>query len=151
MSMSESDSESRSMFVFEPVELFDTNFDTDHDPAFSGSPVVDVWRDWPKTRVLVDVCRFTNRFPRLSMCGSPVVDVCLDILTGYGKKRWKISKAHLQTLFPVKEYRYFFLFLHKNMLLYSLEVPQWGPSNECLQHMFLWRNKKNLLPTLIRS
>ena len=27
---------------------------------------------------------------------------------------------------------------------YSLEAPQWDTSNECTQHMFLWRNKKNI-------
>ena len=30
------------------------------------------------------------------------------------------------------------------MLWYSLEVPQWGASNEYLQHMFSSRNKKNI-------
>ena len=30
------------------------------------------------------------------------------------------------------------------MLWYSLEVPQWGTSNEYPQHMFLWTNKKNI-------
>ena len=39
----------------------------------------------------------------------------------------------------------FFLFLHENICCgYSLEVPQWGTSNEYPQHMFLWRNKKNI-------
>ena len=28
--------------------------------------------------------------------------------------------------------------------LYSLEAPQWGTSNEYPQHMFLWRNKRNI-------
>ena len=38
-----------------------------------------------------------------------------------------------------------FLFLHKNICCgYSLEVPHWGTSNEYPQHMFLWRNKKNI-------
>ena len=26
---------------------------------------------------------------------------------------------------------------------YSLESPRWGNCNEYLQHMFLWRNRKN--------
>ena len=30
------------------------------------------------------------------------------------------------------------------MLWYSLEVPQWGTSNEYPQHMFSSRNKKNI-------
>ena len=32
----------------------------------------------------------------------------------------------------------------KCMLLYSLEVPLQGVSNEYSQYMFLWRNKKNI-------
>ena len=51
----------------------------------------------------------------------------------------------------------FFLFLNENiccgyslevpwkhMLCYSLEVPWLGSSNEYPQHMFSWRNKKNI-------
>ena len=40
----------------------------------------------------------------------------------------------------------FFLFLHENIIYcgYSLEVPQWGTSDEYPQHMFSWRNKKNI-------
>ena len=39
----------------------------------------------------------------------------------------------------------FFLFLHKNICCgCSLEVPQWGASNEYPQHMFSWRNKKDI-------
>ena len=46
----------------------------------------------------------------------------------------------------------FFLFLHKNICCgYSLEVPWRGASNENPQHMFSWRNKKNIyrIPSLI--
>ena len=40
----------------------------------------------------------------------------------------------------------FFLFLHENIYCgYSLEAPHWGTSNEYQQHMFLWRNKKNIM------
>ena len=39
----------------------------------------------------------------------------------------------------------FFLFLHKNICCgYSLEAPRRGASNEYPQHMFSWRNKKNI-------
>ena len=39
----------------------------------------------------------------------------------------------------------FFLFLHENICCgYSLEVPHAGTSNEYPQHMFSWRNKKNI-------
>ena len=38
---------------------------------------------------------------------------------------------------------YFFLFLHKNICCgYSLEMPQWGISNEYPQQTFLWRKEK---------
>ena len=49
-------------------------------------------------------------------------------------------------------YMYFFqlnntdLFLHKNIGCgYSLKVPHWGTFNEYPQHMFSWRNKKNII------
>ena len=39
------------------------------------------------------------------------------------------------------------------MLRYSLEAPRRGASNEYPQHMFSWRNKKNIvwIPSLICS
>ena len=38
-----------------------------------------------------------------------------------------------------------FLFLHENICCgYSLEAPRQGASNEYPQHMFSWRNKKNI-------
>ena len=47
-----------------------------------------------------------------------------------------------------------FLFLHENICCgYSLEASQQGASNEYPQHMFSWRNKKNIMwiPRLICS
>ena len=39
----------------------------------------------------------------------------------------------------------FFLFLDKNVCCgYSLEAPRWGASNKYPQHMFSWKNKKNI-------
>ena len=39
----------------------------------------------------------------------------------------------------------FSLFLYKNICCgYSLEAPRWDASNEYPQHMFLWRNKKDI-------
>ena len=39
----------------------------------------------------------------------------------------------------------FFLFLHENICFgYSLEAPLRGASNEYQQHMFSWRNKKDI-------
>ena len=38
-----------------------------------------------------------------------------------------------------------FLFLHENICCgYSLEAPRRGASNEYPQHMFTWRNKKDI-------
>ena len=45
----------------------------------------------------------------------------------------------------------FFLFLHENMLWYSLEVHFWCTSNKYRQYMFLWRNKKNIYPLLSKA
>ena len=40
----------------------------------------------------------------------------------------------------------FFLFLNENICCwYSFEGPQRGASNEYPQHMFSWRNKKNII------
>ena len=58
----------------------------------------------------------------------------------------------LKTPFFNQKVLIFFLFLHKNICCgYSSEVPWRGTSNEYPQHMFLWRNKKNIywVPTLI--
>ena len=42
-------------------------------------------------------------------------------------------------------WKMFFLFLQENICCkYSLEVPRQAPSNEYPQHMFSWRNKKNI-------
>ena len=39
----------------------------------------------------------------------------------------------------------FFLFLHENICCgYSLEAPRRGASHEYPQHMFSWRNKKDI-------
>ena len=37
------------------------------------------------------------------------------------------------------------------MMWYSLEVPHRGTSNEYQQHMFSWRNKKNIVWILLLS
>ena len=41
----------------------------------------------------------------------------------------------------------FFFSPWKHMLWYSFEVPHLGTSNEYPQHMFSWRNKKNIYVT----
>ena len=46
----------------------------------------------------------------------------------------------------------FFMLLHKSICCrYSLEAPRRGASNEYPQHMFSWRNKKNIygIPSII--
>ena len=47
--------------------------------------------------------------------------------------------------FQPQIFNIFLNFLQKHRLWYSLEVPQWGTSNEYQQHMFCWRNKKNIM------
>ena len=37
------------------------------------------------------------------------------------------------------------IFPQKHILWYSLEARHGGTSNEYPQHMFLWRNKKNIM------
>ena len=50
-----------------------------------------------------------------------------------------------KTLFFNPKVLIFFLFLRKNICCgYSLEATHRGASNEYPQHMFLWRNKKNI-------
>ena len=45
-------------------------------------------------------------------------------------KRWMFIAPN-EVLFLTQEYRYFLLFLHKNIYCgYSLEAPPWGISNE---------------------
>ena len=44
------------------------------------------------------------------------------------------------------------MFLKENICCsYSLEVPQWGTSNEYPQHKFLWRNKKHINTLLLKK
>ena len=69
-----------------------------------------------------------------------------------GKKKRNIISTLLQTLHFFKLKIVFFLFLHKKICCgYSLEVPWWGASNKYPQHIFSWRNKKNIMwiPLLI--
>ena len=45
-----------------------------------------------------------------------------------------------------------FLFLHENICCgYLLEAPQWDTSNECPQHIFLWRNQTKYLSGYTRN
>ena len=68
---------------------------------------------------------------------------------------WKVGAtdiALVKALFFNLKVLILFLFLHKNIRCgYSLEAPQLGTSNEYPQHMFSWRNKKNIyrIPSLI--
>ena len=77
-----------------------------------------------------------------------VLGFVLSAFMGYSrskKREVKISFHSSRCFFQSKKYINFFLFLHKNICCgYSLEVPQWGTSNEYPQHMFSWRNKENV-------
>ena len=58
-----------------------------------------------------------------------------------------------RALFSSENADIFLISPQKHMLWYSLEAPCRGASNEYPQHMFLWRNKKNIMwiPPLICS
>ena len=50
-----------------------------------------------------------------------------------------------KALFFKQKLLIFLLFLNENICCgYALEVPQLGTSNEYQQHIFSWRNKKNV-------
>ena len=69
--------------------------------------------------------------------------VCMNKKIATDKERFFIRKMLIS-----------FLFLDENICYgYSLEAPRWGASNEYPQHMFLSRNKKNIMwiPLLICS
>ena len=54
--------------------------------------------------------------------------------------------SNRQGAFFIRKMLIFFLFLHEKICCgYSLEGPRRGASNECPQHMFSWRNKKNIM------
>ena len=64
------------------------------------------------------------------------------------------SIATGKAVFFIRKMQISFSFLHKNICCgYSLEAPQQGASNEYPQHMFSWRNRKNIMwiPPLICS
>ena len=54
------------------------------------------------------------------------------------------SQTSRYDTFQPKSTDVFLISPQKHMLWYSLEVPNWGTSNEYPQHMFSWRNKKNI-------
>ena len=69
---------------------------------------------------------------------------------GTSQKHIAPDKTHF---FSWKVLKFFLSSLGKHLLWYSLEVPHWGTSNEYLQHMFSWRNWKNiyLIPLITRT
>ena len=78
---------------------------------------------------------------------------CLDFTSLSFISRWCLT-AKDKALFSSEKMLISFLFLHENICCgYSLEAPQPGASNEYPQHMFSWRNKKNIMriPPLIYS
>ena len=66
---------------------------------------------------------------------------------------WSVStkECYKLTRFIVSG-KYLCLLLHKNICCgYSFEVPQGGTSNEYSQHMFSWKNKKNIRLSPLRG
>ena len=74
-----------------------------------------------------------------------------NIVLGEGRHYVFVSSRYLtiatdRVLFFHPKMLISFLFLHKSICCgYSLEAPRRGASNEYTQHMFLWRNKKNIM------
>ena len=59
---------------------------------------------------------------------------------------WTLSSIATNKALFIRKMLISFLFLHENICCgYSLEAPRWGTSNEYPQHMFLERNKKNIM------
>ena len=56
----------------------------------------------------------------------------------------KSSQAVIATDKRGYPHNIFLISPQKHMLWYSLEAPQWSASNEYPQHMFSWRNKKDI-------
>ena len=76
------------------------------------------------------------RYPQVSIQGKNDLELHVDII------------ASDKVLFLSRKVFIFFFFLHKSICYwYSLEVPHWGTSNEYPQHMFSWRNRKNIIDT----
>ena len=91
---------------------------------------------------------------------TPYLELCLSILFAQIMHRNRQGFFHLKNadirkgaFFIRKMLLIYFLFLHKNIWWYSLEVPWLGASNEYPQHIFSWRNKTNIMwiPPLICS
>ena len=58
----------------------------------------------------------------------------------------KVKNIDKKALKKSTQKYWFFLLLHENVCCgYSLEVPHGGASNEYPQHIFSWRNKKNII------
>ena len=64
---------------------------------------------------------------------------------------YNIAPDKVFSVFQPKSTNMFFsYFSTKNMLWYSLEAPRRGASNDYSQHIFLCRNKKNIMRIPVR-
>ena len=104
----------------------------------------------------VKILRFSIIQKHKTAVKKTVSQWCNNYLTSQWWKHlyWPSHSSRQSAFFQPKQVLIFFLFLHENICCgYSLEVPQWGTSNEYPQHIFSWRNKKNIyqIPFLIQS
>ena len=103
---------------------------------------------WQDHWVLQNVWMESNG-PEDSLHMHRIIFICL--FCTYSKTQFIATD---KALFFIRKMLVSFLFLNKNICCgYSLEAPRWAASNEYPQHMFLSRNKKNIMwiPFLICS
>ena len=99
---------------------------------------------------------FTLRNKKNNMDFPSYLELCWDIfwlsIKSYGRSLNSHS-SWLDVFFFSPKVLIFFLLLHENICCgYSLKALRWSASNEYPEHMFCWRNKKNIymIPFLSR-
>ena len=92
-------------------------------------------------------CHFCNFQTKLSNSADHILKQKKSEICQKSEKSIALVKA----LFSIQKFWYFSYFFMKTCCGYSLEAPRQGASNEYPQHMFSWRNKKNIywIPSLI--
>ena len=96
-------------------------------------------------------CVGVKKNEKMHMCIYPPI---LSLTSRHQRQKTCIIIATDKALFFIRKMLISFLFVNKNICCgYSLEAPRRGASNVYPQHMFSWRNKKNIMqiPHLICS
>ena len=102
---------------------------------------MDIMKIWLRIVVCPSIIFFPDIFATITVSHKQII-----AMAGYYACGAFISpRKHLIGLDKSGYQINIFLFLHENTCCgYSLEAPQQGASNEYPQHMFSWRNKKNI-------